>query len=125
MYKAASAAMKGVRTFEDILKSDNDATFGRGSRVKKKKVYDSELEQPKQKREKKATKVTDTEEVQATGITKACAGQSILPDAECSISETYSDDLNRVVFPLLRDDWNEEDGNIDGMHATYFYLFEF
>ena len=88
-------------------------------------MYDSDLEQPKQKREKKATKVTDTEEVQATGITKACAGQSILPDAECSISETYSDDLNRVVFPLLRDDWNEEDGNIDGMHATYFYLFKF
>ncbi len=38
MYKAASAAMKGLNTFEDILKSDNDETFGRGSRVKKKKT---------------------------------------------------------------------------------------
>ncbi len=50
MYKAASAAMKGLNTFEDILKSDNDETFGRESQVKKKKVYDSELEQPKCRR---------------------------------------------------------------------------
>lgn len=52
VYKSASAAMKGSKTFEDLLKSDNDVTFGRGNRVKKKKVYDTGVDEPEKKKEK-------------------------------------------------------------------------
>lgn len=94
-----------MKTFEDILKSDNDETLGRGSRVKKKKVYDSELEQPLKKKEKKATKVADLAEVPSTVIEKACEGQSILPDSAADISQNsyISVDVARAVLPLLEE----------------------
>ena len=47
----------------------------------------------------------------------------MLPDATTDVSQIpyISVDVRRVVSPLLEDNWNdEEDGNSDGMHATYF-----
>jgi len=49
--------------------------------------------------------------------------QVMLPDATTDVSQIpyISVDVRRVVSPLLEDNWNdEEDGNSDGMHATYF-----
>ncbi|KAK4030886.1 hypothetical protein OUZ56_024272 [Daphnia magna] len=107
VYKSASAAMKGSKTFEDLLKSDNDVTFGRGNRVKKKKVYDTGVDEPEKKR-KKASEVKEVKDAPAAVIGNGDEGQSILPDAGGEISAVVA----RAVFPLLSDNWNvDKDSN--------------
>jgi hypothetical protein len=54
IFKAATAASKGMKNFEDLLKSDYDESLGRGNRVKRKKVLEvAELEPPSKRKVQK------------------------------------------------------------------------
>ncbi|XP_045036779.1 uncharacterized protein LOC123477480 [Daphnia magna] len=89
VYKSASAAMKGSKTFEDLLKSDNDEWMSR-------------------KKKEKASEVKEVKDAPAAVIGHGDEGQSILPDAGGEISAVVA----RAVFPLLSDNWNvDKDSN--------------
>jgi hypothetical protein len=107
IFKAATATSKGVKNFEDLLKSDNDESLGRGNRVKRKKVLeDAEMEQPKKRKVKKSTEEKELMAVPATTLAKADN------DKDLQSSSSELDNYNviaNVVLPHLADNWNSHD----------------
>lgn len=121
--KAAVAAMKGANNFEDILKSDNDATLGRGNRIKKKKNFDlpESMENARKKKKTVRSRSEQTSELQNDSETNVVqvnldshveenqverSQYVIIPDDGQQVN------LKDVIFPLFQENWDENNSNV-------------
>jgi hypothetical protein len=112
--------MKGSKNFEDILKSDNDVSLGRGARLKIKKNFDIPEANDKPKKKKK-TDGTENETSLSINRTMDPISRKVVPENQnaeivcASYNAVHADDItidkeamvnHDAVFPLLEDDWN-------------------
>jgi hypothetical protein len=123
VHKAAVAAMKGTYNFEDILKSDNDSSLGRGNRLKKKKNFDlpDPIEIPRKKKKTVASvskshhrceleKVTEKSMDGATDIEHVDVNEANLNKSENSLEEQQAEASN-FGYPRLERNWDENSSN--------------
>lgn len=107
IFKAATAASKGMKNFEDLLKFDNDEALGWGARVKRKKVFEvAELEPPRKRKVKNSTEEKKLMAVPATTLAKADNDKDL--QSSSSAFDNYNVIAN-VVLPHLADNWNSHD----------------
>ena len=122
--------MKGTDNFEDILKSDNDSSLGRGNRLKKKKNFDlpDPIEIPRKKKKTVASvskshhrceleKFTEKSMDGATDIEHVDVNEANLNKSENSLEEQQAEASN-FGYPRLERNWDEHSSNsveCDGM----------
>jgi hypothetical protein len=128
VHKAAVTAMKGTDNFEDILKSNNDSSLGRGNRLKKKKNFDLpdpiEISRKKRKLSHRCELEKVTEKSMDGDIEHLDVNKANLNKSENSLEEQQAEASN-FGYPRLERDWDENSSNsIDrgGMLSCFMYL---
>ncbi|KZS03638.1 Uncharacterized protein APZ42_033589, partial [Daphnia magna] len=98
VHKSAAAAMKGSKNFEDILKSDNDVSLGRGARLKIKKNFDIPEANDKPKKKNK-TDGTENETSLSINRTMDPFSRKVVPENQnaeivcASYNAVHADDI--------------------------------